>query len=399
MEMSRPLAVVGTTSITDADVTNAILALGPRGASYNNPQGRAAILDQLIEQALFLTDARKNMLEYDPAFKQQLARVKDDLLVQFAISKAVERASVTDAEIRAFYDEHPEQFAAQETVSASHILVDSEEEAQQLLQSIQSGEISFEDAAKQHSSCPSSQNGGDLGEFGRGQMVPEFDKALSLIHIYGIMIGRGDMGVEIPYEELPAVQKRLITKCRMIGKRVITATEMLESMIYNSRPTRAEISDVANAVYDGSSAIMLSGETAAGKHPVEALTVMAKIAEQTEKNINYKKRFLNTEFQTSEAVDAISHATCGMAIDIGAKAIVACTLSGMTARMISRFRSPVDILGITTSERTLRKLALSWGVDVYKRQDLHRRSAERRGLRRLPADHRPPRKRRPDRRR
>lgn len=178
----------------------------------------------------------------------------------------------------------------------------------------------------------------------------------------GIMIGRGDMGVEIPYEELPAVQKRLITKCRMIGKRVITATEMLESMIYNSRPTRAEISDVANAVYDGSSAIMLSGETAAGKHPVEALTVMAKIAEQTEKNINYKKRFLNTEFQTSEAVDAISHATCGMAIDIGAKAIVACTLSGMTARMISRFRSPVDILGITTSERTLRKLALSWGV-------------------------------------
>lgn len=177
MEMSRPLAVVGTTSITDADVTNAILALGPRGASYNNPQGRAAILDQLIEQALFLTDARKNMLEYDPAFKQQLACVKDDLLVQFAISKAVERASVTDAEIRAFYDEHPEQFAAQETVSASHILVDSEEEAQQLLQSIQSGEISFEDAAKQHSSCPSSQNGGDLGEFGRGQMVPEFDKA------------------------------------------------------------------------------------------------------------------------------------------------------------------------------------------------------------------------------
>ncbi|MGN0801367.1 MAG: pyruvate kinase [Candidatus Faecivicinus sp.] len=178
----------------------------------------------------------------------------------------------------------------------------------------------------------------------------------------GIMIGRGDMGVEIPYEELPAVQKKLITKCRLIGKRVITATEMLESMIHNARPTRAEVSDVANAVYDGSSAIMLSGETAAGKYPVEAVTAMAKIAENTEKNINYKKRFLNTEFVTHNTVDAISHATCGMAIDIGAKAIVVCSLSGMTARMISRFRSPVDILGVTTNERTLRKLAMSWGV-------------------------------------
>ena len=148
----------------------------------------------------------------------------------------------------------------------------------------------------------------------------------------------------------------------MIGKRVITATEMLESMIYNPRPTRAEISDVANAVYDGTSAIMLSGETAAGKHPVEAVAVMAKIALATEENINYRKRFRSTEFQTHSTVDAISHATCGMAIDIGAKAIVVCSLSGMTARMISRFRSPVDILGITTSEHTWRKLALSWGV-------------------------------------
>ncbi len=178
----------------------------------------------------------------------------------------------------------------------------------------------------------------------------------------GIMIGRGDMGVEIPYEELPAVQKKLITKCRMIGKRVITATEMLESMIHNARPTRAEVSDVANAVYDGSSAVMLSGETAAGKYPVEAVTAMAKIAEQTEKNINYKKRFLSTEFETHSTVDAISHATCGMAIDIDAKAIVVCSLSGATARMISRFRSPVPILGITTNEATLRKLAMSWGV-------------------------------------
>ncbi|MBQ2389487.1 MAG: pyruvate kinase, partial [Clostridia bacterium] len=128
-------------------------------------------------------------------------------------------------------------------------------------------------------------------------------------HCDGIMVARGDMGVEIAYEMLPAIQKKLITKCRMLGKRVITATEMLESMIHNPRPTRAEISDVANAVYDGTSAIMLSGETAAGKYPVQAVESMAKIAETTERNINYKKRFHNAEFETRNTVDAISHAT------------------------------------------------------------------------------------------
>ena len=178
----------------------------------------------------------------------------------------------------------------------------------------------------------------------------------------GIMVARGDMGVEIPFEELPAIQKKLITKCRMLGKRVITATEMLESMITNARPTRAEISDVANAVYDGTSAIMLSGETAAGKYPVLAVETMARIAENTEKNIHYKKRFLTADFKIKNTVDAISHATCGMAIDIDAKAISVCSLSGMTARMVSRFRPPVDIVGLTTDEKTWRKLALSWGV-------------------------------------
>ncbi len=178
----------------------------------------------------------------------------------------------------------------------------------------------------------------------------------------GIMIGRGDMGVEIPFEELPAIQKKLITKCRLLGKRVITATEMLESMIYNPRPTRAEISDVANAVYDGTSAIMLSGESAAGKYPVEAVATMSKIAESTERNIHYAKRFYGSDFKIRNTVDAISHATCAMAMDIGAKAIVACSLSGMTVRMVSRFRPDVDILGITTNEKTWRRLALSWGV-------------------------------------
>ena len=178
----------------------------------------------------------------------------------------------------------------------------------------------------------------------------------------GIMVARGDMGVEIPFEHLPAIQKKLITKCRMLGKRVITATEMLESMIHNARPTRAEISDIANAVYDGTSAIMLSGETAAGKYPVQAVKTMAKIAETTESTINYKKQFYSSDFRIKNAVDAISHATCGMAIDIDAKTIVACSLSGMTARMVSRFRSPVDIIGLTTDENTWRRLALSWGV-------------------------------------
>ncbi len=181
-------------------------------------------------------------------------------------------------------------------------------------------------------------------------------------HCDGIMVARGDMGVEIPYEMLPYTQKKLITKCRLLGKRVITATEMLESMIHNSRPTRAEISDVANAVYDGTSAIMLSGETAAGKYPVQAVQAMAKIAETTELNINYKKRFHNAEFEIRNIVDAISHATCGMAIDIDATAIVACSLSGKTARMVSRFRAPVDIIGLTTDETTWRRLSLSWGV-------------------------------------
>ena len=178
----------------------------------------------------------------------------------------------------------------------------------------------------------------------------------------GIMVARGDLGVEVPYTELPAIQKHLITKCRLLGKRVITATEMLESMITNPRPTRAEISDVANAVYDGTSAVMLSGESAAGKYPVDALRVMGEIAEETERHIDYVEQFRTREFVIHNRVDAISHAACTMAIDLGAKAIVVTSISGLTVRMVSRFRAPITILGLATGKRAWYKLGLSWGV-------------------------------------
>ncbi len=178
----------------------------------------------------------------------------------------------------------------------------------------------------------------------------------------GIMVARGDLGVEVPFVEVPAIQKYLIQKCRLLGKRVITATEMLETMINNPRPTRAEISDVANAVYDGSSAIMLSGETAAGKYPVESIRNMAEIAEYTENHIDYRHRFNSTQFQIQNTVDAISHSTCSMAMDVLAKGIVVNSMSGSTIRMVSRFRAPIDIIGCTTSEKVWRKLNLSWGV-------------------------------------
>ena len=178
----------------------------------------------------------------------------------------------------------------------------------------------------------------------------------------GIMIARGDLGVEIPATEVPSVQKYLIKKCRLLGKRVITATEMLESMIHNPRPTRAEVSDVANAVYDGTSAVMLSGETASGKYPVLAIKNMVETIDATEVNINYTKRFKSAEFAIRNNQDAVSHSACAMAIDVNAKCIIVNSLTGYTARMVSRFRCPVDILGMTTSQKGWRKLNMSWGV-------------------------------------
>ncbi len=208
------------------------------------------------------------------------------------------------------------------------------------------------------------KNGGEnIGLVAKIENRAGVDNIYSICEICeGVMIARGDLGVEIPFKELPAVQKKLTTVCRMLGKRIITATEMLESMIYNPRPTRAEISDVANAVYDGTSAVMLSGETAAGKYPVKTVEIMSDICEETERNIHYDKRFNKTEFEIQSISDAISHAACSMAIDVNAKAIAACSLSGKTARLVSRFRPVADILGFTTQRRVWRKLSLSWGV-------------------------------------
>ena len=179
----------------------------------------------------------------------------------------------------------------------------------------------------------------------------------------GIMIARGDMGVELPEEEVPIVQKMIIKKVYEAGKRVITATQMLDSMIKNPRPTRAETTDVANAIYDGTSAIMLSGETAAGKFPVEALKTMVKIADRTERDIDYRKRFFHSERKANpDVTDAICHATCTTAHDLNAKAIITVTKSGRSARMISRYRPDCGIIGCTISEKVCRQLNLSWGV-------------------------------------
>lgn len=179
----------------------------------------------------------------------------------------------------------------------------------------------------------------------------------------GIMVARGDMGVEIPYEEVPVIQKKIIKKVYRTGKQVITATQMLESMIKNPRPTRAETTDVANAVYDGTSAIMLSGETAAGAYPVEAVKTMVRIAERTEQDVDYRKRFYQSARETdTDITNAICHASCTTALDLNAKAIVTVTKSGTSARMLSKYRPESDIISCATTEKVCRQLSLTWGV-------------------------------------
>ena len=178
----------------------------------------------------------------------------------------------------------------------------------------------------------------------------------------GIMVARGDMGVEIPLEEVPVIQKRMIKMAESQGKQVITATQMLESMIKNPRPTRAEATDIANAIYDGTTAIMLSGETAAGAYPVEAVATMAKIAERTEQDINYDERLKRREAEEYNTTTAISHATCTTAKDLKAAAIITVTISGFTAGMIARYKPSCPIIACSVSPRICRQMNLYWGV-------------------------------------
>ena len=211
------------------------------------------------------------------------------------------------------------------------------------------------------------ENGGrDLNIIAKIENQQGVDNIDSIIEVAdGIMIARGDMGVEIPLEDVPVIQKEIINKVYNAGNQVITATQMLDSMMKNPRPTRAETTDVANAIYQGTSAIMLSGETAAGKYPVEALRTMVKIALRTESDIAYNKEFsiLSREHESViNMTTAISHATCMTAIDLGAKAIITVSRSGNTARMISKYRPGCMIVGCSPEEHTCRQLNMSWGI-------------------------------------
>ena len=176
--MEKILATVGGMAITENDVNEFLAGLGQRGQGYNNPEGRRAVLEQLIANKLRLLDARRNLLEADPAFKAELNRMKENLLISFAAEKAFSSVSVSDKEAEEYYEANKERFMGEETVNASHILVDSEEKALEILAEIKSGETTFEDAARSNSTCPSGGRGGNLGDFGRGQMVPEFDRAV-----------------------------------------------------------------------------------------------------------------------------------------------------------------------------------------------------------------------------
>ena len=174
---NKVLAMVGGKAITEADVQRTLMNLGQRAQQYNNPQGKQAILEQLINKELIFMDAKKNLLEMDAEYKAELEKLKKELLSNFYVEKFLREVKVKDEEVKKYFEEHAEEFIGQETVSASHILVETVEKAKDILSKIESGEMSFEDAAKAFSTCPSSQRGGDLGEFGKGQMVPEFDKA------------------------------------------------------------------------------------------------------------------------------------------------------------------------------------------------------------------------------
>lgn len=209
-----------------------------------------------------------------------------------------------------------------------------------------------------------------IAKLENGEGIEKLDEILEVVD--AIMVARGDMGVEIDFTKIPRIQKDIINKCYNSGKPAITATQMLESMMENPRPTRAEVTDIANAIYDGTSAIMLSGETAAGKYPVQALKTMAAVAQSTENDINYTKLLRSREYGSNLSItDSVAHAACTIASDIDAKAIVTVTKSGFTARNISKYRPAQPIIGCTDTEKSCRQLALSWGVEPILMGTVH----------------------------
>lgn len=223
---SRIVAKVGLSVITEDEVDAMVAALAQRGQNYNTPEGRKAILDQLVNKHLFLSEAKKNFYEADPAFKAELAKLKDDMLANFAIEKTLGSIKVSDAELLKFYEEHKSEMVSGETVEASHILVDTEEKANEILAEIKAETITFEDAAKKYSSCPSCERGGALGEFGRGQMVPEFDSAVFAMNVgeisepvktqFGyhlIKLTAKNEAAEVPFEQVkPQLMQSLLSE-------------------------------------------------------------------------------------------------------------------------------------------------------------------------------------------
>lgn len=199
-----------------------------------------------------------------------------------------------------------------------------------------------------------------IAKIENGQGVANLEEILAASD--GLMVARGDLGVEIPTEQVPLVQKAMIKASNIAGKPVITATQMLDSMIRNPRPTRAEANDVANAIFDGTDAVMLSGETAAGKYPVEAITTMEKIAMTTEQALQNELQERTNPVVGETTTDAIGYATCGLANSLAAKAMITATESGSTARKVAKYRPNANIIAVTSRERTLRKLLLIWGV-------------------------------------
>ncbi len=215
MAEEKVLASVGGKNITEADVDMLVMQMGQRGQNYNNPQGRAMLLDQLINRRLFLMDAMRNMYEREPAFKEQMARLKEDLLTSYSMQKSFEAVKVTEDDAKKYYEENRDKFVAGMTFNASHILVDSEEKAKEILAEIKAGTVTFEAAAEAHSTCPSGQQGGSLGDFGSGQMVPEFENACAAMEVgtisdpvqtqFGwhlILLNKKEDGGEMPYDEI-----------------------------------------------------------------------------------------------------------------------------------------------------------------------------------------------------